>query len=62
MPGGGAKGEVDCIGYDGETLALVGVRTRTVGAQLTTLPELSVTAESSTSSPAWRTAFSPNAT
>jgi len=45
MPRGGAKGEVDRIGYDGETLAFVGVRTRTVGAQLTTLPELSVTAE-----------------
>lgn len=45
MPRGGAKGEVDLIGYDGDTLAFVEVRTRTVGAQLTALPELSVTAE-----------------
>jgi putative endonuclease len=33
------KGEIDLIGYDGETLAFVEVRTRTA------LPELSVTAE-----------------
>jgi putative endonuclease len=45
LPRGGAKGELDLIGYDGETLAFIEVRTRTVGEQLTALPELSVTAE-----------------
>jgi putative endonuclease len=44
-PRGGAKGELDLIGYDGDTLAFVEVRTRTIGPQLTALPELSVTAE-----------------
>jgi hypothetical protein len=37
------KGEIDLIGYDGETLAFVEVRTRTA------LPELSVTAEKTAS-------------
>jgi putative endonuclease len=41
----GAKGEIDLIGYDGETLAFVEVRTRTVREDLTALPELSVTTE-----------------
>src|SRR5579859_574806 len=44
-PRGGAKGELDLIAYDGDTLAFVEVRTRTVGDQLTALPELSVTPE-----------------
>jgi len=44
-PRGGAKGELDLIGYDGGTLAFVEVRTRTVSDQLSALPELSVTAE-----------------
>jgi len=43
-PRGGAKGELDLIAYDGETLVFVEVRTRTVGSQLTALPELSITA------------------
>ncbi len=41
----GAKGEIDLIGYDGETLAFVEVRTRTVREELTALPELSVTTD-----------------
>ena len=45
LPRGGAKGELDLIGYDGDTLAFVDVRTRTVGEQLTALPDLSVTGE-----------------
>ena len=40
-----AKGELDLVGYDGETLAFVEVRTRTVRDDLTALPELSVTEE-----------------
>ncbi len=37
------KGEIDLVGYDGETLAFVEVRTRTVRGELSALPELSVT-------------------
>ena len=44
-PRGGAKGELDLVAYEGETLVFVEVRTRTVGAQLTARPELSVTAQ-----------------
>jgi putative endonuclease len=44
-PRGGAKGELDLVAYDGDTLVFVEVRTRTVGSQLTALPELSVTAQ-----------------
>jgi len=44
-PRGGAKGELDLVAYDGETLVFVEVRTRTVGSKLTALPELSVTAQ-----------------
>jgi putative endonuclease len=41
----GAKGEIDLIGYDGDTLAFVEVRTRTLREELTALPELSVTTD-----------------
>src|SRR5713226_2093455 len=41
----GAKGELDLVGYDGETLAFVEVRTRTAREDQAALPELSVTAE-----------------
>lgn len=41
----GAKGEIDLVGYDGETLVFVEVRTRTAREEQTALPELSVTAE-----------------
>jgi|GEM_PF-179008 putative endonuclease len=44
-PRGGAKGELDLVAYDGEALVFVEVRTRTVGKQLSALPELSVTAQ-----------------
>jgi putative endonuclease len=37
------KGELDLVGYDGETLAFVEVRTRTVRDDLSALPELSIT-------------------
>lgn len=40
-----AKGEIDMIGYDRETLAFVEVRTRTVREEMTALPELSITEE-----------------
>src|SRR5215470_11412636 len=40
-----ARGELDLVGYDGETLAFVEVRTRTIREELTALPELSVTEE-----------------
>jgi putative endonuclease len=40
-----AKGEIDMIGYDGETLAFVEVRTRTVREEMMALPELSVKEE-----------------
>ncbi|HLZ50184.1 MAG TPA: YraN family protein [Candidatus Acidoferrum sp.] len=39
----GAKGELDMVGYDGETLAFVEVRTRTVRDEISALPELSIT-------------------
>ena len=42
----GAKGELDLVGYDGETLAFVEIRTRTIpddSSALPALPELSVT-------------------
>ena len=38
-----SKGEIDLVGYDGDTLAFVEVRTRTVRDELSALPELSVT-------------------
>lgn len=41
----GIKGELDLVGYDGNTLAFVEVRTRTVKQDATALPELSVTKE-----------------
>jgi putative endonuclease len=41
----GMKGELDLVGYDGNTLAFVEVRTRTVKEDAAALPELSVTKE-----------------
>src|SRR6266852_8534527 len=41
----GIKGELDLVGYDGDTLAFVEVRTRTLREELTALPELSVTTD-----------------
>jgi putative endonuclease len=41
----GTKGELDLVGYDGETLAFVEVRTRTLREEFTALPELSVTTD-----------------
>jgi putative endonuclease len=38
----GAKGELDLVGYDGETVAFVEIRTRTVREDPSGLPELSV--------------------
>jgi putative endonuclease len=40
-----AKGELDLIGYDGETLAIVEVRTRRAHKDQPALPELSITRE-----------------
>jgi putative endonuclease len=38
----GAKGEPDLVGYDGETIAFVEIRTRTVREDISGRPELSV--------------------
>jgi putative endonuclease len=40
-----AKGELDMIGYDGDTLAIVEVRTRRSAKEQPALPELSITKE-----------------
>jgi len=40
-----AKGELDLIGYDGETLVIVEVRTRRAQKNQPSLPELSITKE-----------------
>ena len=41
----GVKGEIDLVGCDGNMLAFVEVRTRTIREDLPALPELSVTRE-----------------
>lgn len=41
----GAKGEIDLVGYERDTLVFVEVRTRTAREDQAALPELSVTAE-----------------
>lgn len=38
----GIKGELDLVGYDGETIAFVEIRTRTIREDISGLPELSV--------------------
>jgi putative endonuclease len=38
----GAKGQLDLVGYDGETIAFVDIRTRAVREDISGLPELSV--------------------
>ncbi|MDQ1409468.1 MAG: putative endonuclease [Acidobacteriaceae bacterium] len=38
----GAKGQLDLVGYDGETIAFVEIRTRAVREDISGLPELSV--------------------
>jgi Holliday junction resolvase-like predicted endonuclease len=38
----GAKGELDLLGHDGETIAFVEIRTRTVRDDISGLPELCV--------------------
>jgi putative endonuclease len=38
----GVKGELDLVGYDGDTIAFVEIRTRTVREDISRLPELSV--------------------
>jgi Holliday junction resolvase-like predicted endonuclease len=57
----GLKGELDLVGYDGEALAFVEVRTRTVREELSALPELSVATDKQrmvirTASDFWRNA------
>ena len=41
----GMKGEIDLVGYDGETLAFVEVRTRAIAKGKLALPELSISRE-----------------
>lgn len=41
----GAQGEIDLVGYDGETLTFVEVRTRSARDDQSALPELSITVE-----------------